>query len=152
VRRALALAAALPSLILASCQAPPSGRGLDHDALDEAIATAIGDPDTCVLLADRATRKVVYRYGEHMTCAKALPACDRPGVLTAGDALAFAEQGRTISCASNPEVTRGVSWAEGRVKSAKRDLIYSAVMEGTRALPGMEVATRLDGALAKAGV
>src|SRR5436190_24217014 len=70
------------ALVPAACApTPPSGRGLDKDALDEAIAQAIGDPDTCVLLADRATRAVVYRYGEHMTCARSLPACDRAGAL-----------------------------------------------------------------------
>ncbi|HZZ35065.1 MAG TPA: hypothetical protein VFE03_05025 [Caulobacteraceae bacterium] len=149
-----ALLAALALIPAACTPTPPSGRGLNKDALDDAIAEVIGDPDTCVLLADRATKQVVYRYGEHMTCARSLPACDRPGRLTAQDALAFAEtpDGRTASCASNPEVTRGVAWAEGKVESDKRDLIYSAVMEGQRALPGREIAVRLREALAKAGV
>jgi hypothetical protein len=148
------LLAALVLIPAACAPTPPSGRGLNKDALDEAIAAAIGDPDTCVLLADRATKAVVYRYGEHMTCARSLPACDRPGTSTVEDALAFAgtPDGRTASCASNPEVTRGVAWAEGRVESDKRDLIYSAVMEGQRALPGREIAVRLREALKKAGV
>src|SRR4051794_8897590 len=143
------------ALVLGACTpTPPSARGLDHDALDDAIAKAIGDPDTCVLLADRATRKVVYRYGEAMTCARALPACGRAGTMTAADALALAETpgGRTASCASNPEVTRGVAWAEGKVDSKKHDLIFSAIMEGQRALPGIEITTRLQNALADAGV
>src|SRR5260221_2233681 len=154
--RAVVLAAlVLANLILTGCTpAPPSGRGLDKNAIDDAIAQAIGDPDTCVLLADRATKAVVYRYGEHMTCARSLPACDRAGKITVEDALVFAQtpDGRAASCASNPEVTRGVASAVGRVDSDKHDLIYSAVMEGQRALPGREIAVRLQDALAKAGV
>jgi hypothetical protein len=45
-----------------------------------------------------------------------------------------------------------VGWAEGRVKSARHDFIYSAVMEGQRALPGHEMAARLDDAFANAGL
>ena len=37
-------------------------------------------------------------------------------------------------------------------QSTKRDLIYSAVMEGQRALPGEEMTARLQGAFQQAGV
>ena len=142
-------------LVLGACApTPPSGRNLPKGALDDAIGAAIGDPATCVLLADRASRKVVYRYGEAYVCARTLPACDRPGMMTVEDALEHAERpgGRAASCASNPEASRGVAWASGRVESARRDLIYSAVMEGDRTRPGREIAVRLRDALAKAGL
>ncbi|MEP6967723.1 MAG: hypothetical protein ABI906_06560 [Pseudomonadota bacterium] len=147
---ALCLAAAL---IATGC-ARPAGGGLPAEALDHAIGGAIGDPATCVLLADRASRKVLYSYGEAFNCARPLPACDRPGTLSAQSALALADSAdaRGASCASNPENSRSVGWAEGRVAGARRDLIYSAVMEGQRALPGQEISARLDEAFRRAGL
>lgn len=148
-RTALSLAAALA---LAAC-APPGAKGLHDSQLDNQIAQAVGDPATCVLLADRATGQVVYRYGEDFNCSRALPACDSPGTLSAKSALRFAANGRMASCPSVPDGSRTVGWAEGRVLSAKgRDLIYSAVMEGQRALPGHEINARLFDAFQKAGV
>ena len=118
------------------------------------IAAAIGDPPTCVLMADRATGKIVYRYGDDFNCSRPLPACDSAGQITAKDALKSAAQpgGRLQSCASLPDGSRMVGWAAGRVQSAKRDLIFSAVMEGERALPGHEMNARLYDAFAKAGL
>jgi hypothetical protein len=147
-RLALALVVAL------SACTPPSGRGLNKDALDSAIGRAIGDPATCVLLADRASLKVVYRYGDGIECARSLPRCDGAGVITVQGALAFATQpgGRFTSCPSNADGSRTVGWAAARVPNTKRDLVYSAVMEGDRALPGQEISARLADAFANAGV
>ena len=68
-KTALALAAAL---VLAAC-GPRSGQGLRTNQLDTQIAAAIGDPSTCVLLADARTGQVVYRYGDDFNCVRALP-------------------------------------------------------------------------------
>jgi hypothetical protein len=142
------------ALAVAGCSAAPGARNLPSDALHDAIAHAVGDPSTCVLLADRATRKVVYRYGETFNCVRGLPACDRPGTLSATGALALADgaSGRAASCPSNADGSRLVGWAEGRANSRSRDLIYSAMMEGDRAMPGHEIAARLDDAFDKAGL
>ena len=139
--------------LLAAC-GPKSGQGLQTSRLDTLIAAAIGDPSTCVLLADAKTRQVVYRYGEAFNCDRTLPACDSSGAMNAHAALQFAGQpgGRLASCASVPDGSRLVGWAEGRVPSTKRDLIYSAVMEGQRALPGHEINARLYDAFQKAGL
>jgi hypothetical protein len=152
MRRA-AVGCALALLICCACT-PPSGRGLNTDALDDAVGKAVGDPATCVLLADRASGQVVYRYGDASTCARALPRCDGAGQITAADALklAGAPGGRLISCPSSADGSRTVGWAAGRVANTKRDLIYSAVMEGERALPGQEMSARLAEAFADAGV
>ena len=133
---------------------PKSAQGLQTSQLDNQVAAAIGDPTTCLLLADRASGKVVYRYGTDFNCARALPACDLAGVTTAKAALQYAARpgGRMASCASLPDGSRQVGWAEGRVQSAKRDLTYSAVMEGERALPGHEINARLFDAFQKAGL
>jgi hypothetical protein len=146
--------AALVIASFACACAPPSARGLPRDALDSAVGAAIGDPSTCVLLADRASGQVVYRYGDAFSCGRALPRCDRPGTLTAVDALrlAAAPGARLVSCPSSPDGSRTVGWAGGRVPNTKRNLDYSAVMEGERALPGHEIAARLAEAFANAGL
>jgi hypothetical protein len=153
MRQAL-LPCAMAALAFACAPAPPSAQGLNRNALDAAIGAAIGDPATCVLLADRASGQVVYRYGEAIECARALPACDRPGTMTVQGALTFATVagGRFASCPSVPDGSRTVGWAAARAPNAKHDLVYSAVMEGQRALPGHEINARLGDAFAAAGV
>jgi hypothetical protein len=148
-RRAVAALLALTALVACT---PPAGRGLPHDALDNYIASAIGDPGTCVLIADRATGQVVYRYGENVTCARTLPACDRPGTLTDARTLSLIASGpRLASCDSAPG--RRVGWAAGPVPGT-RPLNYAAVMEveNARALPGIEIQTRLAEAFQHAGL
>jgi len=143
--------AAAAILALAACSKPAADR-LPSDALDQAIGVAIGDPATCVILADRATGKIRYRYGERFNCERPLAACDRPGTLNATIALPLAATGRHASCASTPDGSRSVGWAEGRVGGARRDLVYSAVMEGQRALPGEEIEGRLADVFKRAGL
>ena len=144
---------ALGALTLSACSQSRAG-GLPTDALDQAIGASIGDPTTCLILAQRATHKILYRYGDAFNCARGLPACDRPGVMSAEGALALADtaQGRTASCPTSADGSRTVGWAQGRAASARRDLIYSAVMEGQRALPGQEMSARLDDAFQRAGL
>jgi hypothetical protein len=150
MRRTLALAAVAA---LAAC-APKAAQGLHQSRLDSDVAAAIGDPSTCLLLADAKTHQVVYRYGDDFNCSRTLPMCDSQGVMNAKAALQYAAKpgGRMASCPSVPDGSRTVGWAEGRVASAKRDLIYSAVMEGERALPGHEINARLYDAFQKAGL
>lgn len=161
IRLRLGPAFALIAIIAAGCAKPGTTAGargadprLPSAALDQAIAAGIGDPTTCVLLADPSTGKILYRYGELFNCVRGLPACDRPGNLTATDALklATAAGARETSCNSAADGSRTVGWAEGRAAHAKRPLIYSAVMEGQRALPGHEIAARLADAFDAAGL
>jgi len=141
-----------------ACKAPQGGSkalgGVGSSQLDNQIAAAIGDSTTCVLLADRATGKVVYQYGIDFNCARGLPACDGPGTLNARTALQYATRpdGRFASCPSLPDGSRTVGWAEAPVQSAGRSLVYSAVMEGQRALPGREMNARLFDAFQNAGL
>lgn len=154
-RRCWAVGTAVLALTGCARAAGPAGAdGLPGGTLDHYIGDSIGDPTTCVVIADRPTRKVLYRYGQVFNCVRGLPACDRPGVMSAQNALALADtaDGRGASCASTPDGTRRVGWAEGRIASKKRDLIYSAVMEGQRALPGQEMMARLSEAFGNAGV
>ena len=141
-------------LLLALSACGPREPKLPSDALDQAIGQAIGDPDTCVLIVDRRTGKTIYNYNGGFNCVRGLPACDRPGFLSAKQALAFATlpDGRKASCNSVPDGSRTVGWAEGRVPSKKGDFIYSAMMEGQQALPGQEISARLDDAFANAGL
>jgi hypothetical protein len=138
---------------LVGCSGTRQG-GLPSDALDHAIGQAIGDPDTCLLLAERASGKVLYRYGAPFNCVRGLPACDRPGFMSAKQALALAGTpgGRKASCPSNADGSRTVGWAEGKAVSRTRDLVYSAMMEGQTALPGQEMNARLYDAFQAAGL
>jgi len=155
VRQALAFLAIATFFAACSPRGGTSAGGLPSTQLDNQIATAIGDPTTCVLLADAATGKVLYRYGDDFNCTRGLPACDAPGLINAKTALQFATRhaGRFASCNSLPDGSRQVGWAEGPVQSvAGRKLVYSAMMEGQRALPGHEMNARLYDAFNKAGL
>jgi hypothetical protein len=150
---AMMLAAAV--LSGTACHPPqPKSPAFPSAALDQAIGRAIGDPATCVLIADRATGKTVYRYGTQFNCTRGVPACDRPGDLSATQALAFATlpEGRQVSCPSAPDGSRMAGWAAGRVPSKTRTLIFSALMEGEKAMPGREIASRLVDAFQSAGL
>jgi hypothetical protein len=149
--RRLFLALAVFAL-LAACG--PKAPTLPTDVLTAQIESSIGDPDTCVLIVDRTTGKTVYSYNDGFDCVRGLPACDRPGFLSARQALALATLpgGRETSCNSVADGSRTVGWAEGKVPSTKHDFIYSAVMEGERALPGHEMAARLEENFANAGL
>ena len=130
------------------------GNGLPSSRLDNQIAAAIGDPTTCVLIADAASGQVLYRYGTDFNCTRGLPACDAPGLINAKTALPFASKpgGRFASCNSLPDGSRQVGWAEAPIQSTKYHLVYSAVIEGQRALPGREMNARLFDAFQKAGL
>jgi hypothetical protein len=132
----------------------PKGPQLPAAKLDQAIASSIGDPTTCVLIVERATGHTVYSYNAGFDCTRGLPACDRPGVMSAKQAmpLALTPGGRKASCPSNADGSRTVGWAEGKVISRHYDLVYSAVMEGDRALPGEEIASRLDNVFVDSGI
>ena len=98
---------------------------------------------------------MLYRYGDDFNCVRGLPACDAPRLINAKTALSFAARpgGRCASCNSLPDGSRTVGWAEGPVQSAAgRKLVYSAMMEGQRALPGHEMNARLYDAFSKAGL
>lgn len=148
MRRWLAGAAALA---LAAC-GPRLPKGVDPDKLHDAVSDAIGDPTTCMLIGRQGSGEVVWRYNTHTTCARALPACDAPGVRTVDDLLkATARDGRAreLSCSSIPDGSRGVGWSSGVIQG--RGLAYAAVMEGPRALPGRMMSDKIEGALQDAG-
>ena len=133
-------------------------KGVDEAALNDAVGKAIGDPSTCVLLLDHSG-KTLWRYGTHMTCARDLPTCGKPGeTMTIDDLAKAAAKGDeiAISCPSTPDGLRSVGWASGPVQSAPKahhpPLVFAAVMEGERALPGREITARLNEAFSNAGL
>jgi hypothetical protein len=145
-------------LALAVCACSPAIKGVDEAALTDAVGGAIGDPNTCVMLVNRQG-DVVWQFGNYITCARELPACDRAGgVITAEDLAKAAAKGdeRAISCPSRPDGSTDVAWASGPVTAGEgathEPLAYAAVMEGERALPGREIKARLERALAEAGL
>ena len=149
-RAALSLVAA--AALCAAC-APTAPDGVDTAVLDREIGQGIGDPSTCVLVAERASGKVVYRYGSNTVCARSYPACQEQPARTADDLLASLGSTAvaiTTSCPTATDGSRSVGWAAGPVPG--RDLVFAAVMEGPRALPGMVMADRLTRAFAEAGM
>lgn len=141
-------------LALAAC-APKLPTGVDEARLADAVGRAVGGPNTCVLLADKAG-KVVWTGGGYITCARNLPTCG--GATTTAQTVldgAIGKPSRFASCPSGPGVNT-VGWAMGPVPASdgKPDLglSYVAVMEGERALPGREVQERVEEAFAKAGL
>lgn len=155
MRRAWMWRAGLSALAVASltaCSAKlPSD--IDEAALTEAVGRTIGSPSTCVIVAN-ADGKMVWRGGGYITCARNLPSCE--GAETTAEALLKANIGkpaRFLSCPSSAGNT--VGWAFGPVPKGEgkpeRRLTYVAVMEGDRALPGLEIQDRVERAFKKAG-
>ncbi|MFZ5721695.1 MAG: hypothetical protein ACOY5Y_19750 [Pseudomonadota bacterium] len=143
---------AAAALTLSAC-APGAPPGVEKAELDAQVSRAIGDPNTCVLIAEAGSGRVLYRYNTATTCAREYPACDKPGARQLKDLLeATAEDGRprTLSCNTRPDASRGVAWASGPI--AGTGYVYAAVMEGDRAFPGRMVADRLEGVFRRAGV
>jgi hypothetical protein len=144
----------LCAAVLFACS-PGAPKGVDKDTLDAAVSRAIGDPDSCLLIAEQASGKLVYRYNTHTACARALPACAAaPGATQTIDQLLKATlkdgQSRTLSCSSNGDASRGVGWASGPIPG--KGLAYAAMMEGDRAFPGRMMADRLSRAFKDAGL
>ena len=144
--------AAVLLLALGACS-PRLPQGVERDRLDDAISQAVGDPNTCVLIAPSGSARPAYRYNSHTICARTLPTCLGGGQGTVTDLLVtVAKDGRprATSCPSNPDGSRAVAWAAGPI--AGRGLIYAAVMEGERAFPGRMVVDRLSRAFKDAGL
>lgn len=148
----------LPVLALLGACNQSAPQGIDVHKLDAVVGEAVGDPNTCVLLVRKGAGDVVYRYGTHANCGRVLPSCEGGGTTTA-DALAkLAAAGatRTISCDSGPNGENRVAWAAGPVTpspgASYGDIAYAVVMESPTALPGREIAIRLEAALKKAGM
>lgn len=145
-------AAALSLLALAAC-APGAPAGVDKANLDDAVSRAVGDPNTCLMIAEVPSGKVVYRYNSATTCDRALPACEVAGERKVKDVLALTvkdQDSRTLSCNSLADGSRGASWAAGPIPGKK--LVYAAAMEGDRVFPGRMMADRLSRAWTKAGL
>ena len=148
--KALALTGAACALALAACS-PAGPPGVDRDQLDEAVSRAVGDPNTCVLIARAGSGRLLYRYNTPVVCGRELPACSGPGltkVSTLLEATAKDRQPRALSCDTAADASRGVGWASGPVEGT--DMVYAALMEGDRAFPGLMMADRLSNAFRKA--
>lgn len=140
---------------LTAC-APKLPDGVDEALLSQSIGRQIGSPSTCVVIADAASGKLVWRGGGYITCSRNLPTCD--GDVTTAEALLQANLGkpaRFFSCDSGTAPGATVGWAIGPVPTGAgkpaRNLTYVAVMEGDRALPGLEIKDRVEQAFEKAG-
>lgn len=148
---------ALAALLVAGLCAcsPKLPEGVDESALTQAIGRTIGSPSTCVVIGD-ADGKLVWRAGGYITCARNLPSCE--GTQVTAETVLKANIGkpaRFLSCPSPAAAANTVGWAIGPVPTSpgkpQRNLTYVAVMEGDRALPGLEIKERVERAFEKGG-
>ncbi len=142
------------TLALIGC-APKAPKGIDAAVLDDAIGNAIGDPSICVLVVEKGSGKLAYKYGTNVNCSAQIPVCTAPGTTTVNDLAksAAAGQTRNSSCAL-VQGEGGVGYASGPLPASKaqyQNLAYAASINGKRYLPGIEIATRMEGAFKKAG-
>ncbi|MCA3186515.1 MAG: hypothetical protein IM650_10935 [Phenylobacterium sp.] len=147
----LPLAATLA--LVAACS-PPLPSGVDPDALKAAVGDAVGDPNTCVLIAEAGTGRIVWRYGSSRSCGTAWPACSGTEVRTVEQLMKTAgREGAEIwaSCPSNADRSRTVAWAAGPVPG-RPELVFTAVMEGAKTPPGIVLGDKLRGALERGGL
>lgn len=149
---AASAAVALAVLALAACS-PTAPPGVNRDDLDAAISRAVGDPNTCVLIADARSGRVNYRYNTATACAREWPACDAAGARKLKDLLDATvkdRRPRALSCNTMADGSRGVGWSAGPI--AGTDLVYAAMMEGDRVFPGRMMSDRLETAFRRAKV
>ena len=137
--------AALGMLLFIAACAPKGPEGVDPDLLAQAVGESVGDPGTCVVLAERDSGKIVWKSAKSYVCARTLPSCVTSAE-TSVEALAkeAAKGGVLMTGCSN------VTWAAGPTR--REGLVFAAVMQGERALPGIEIARRLDKAFERAGL
>lgn len=152
IRPALLTVIALAALA-AAC-APPLPKGVDPLALETAVGEAVGDPNTCVLVGQAGTGRVVWTYGGAGVCGKVWPACNGTEARTVGGLLKTAgREGAEIwaSCPSNPDRSRTVAWAAGPVPG-RPELVFTAVMEGANTPPGVVLGDKLRDAFERSGL
>ena len=150
VRRALS--AILCITTLAGC-APGLPKGVSSEKLEAALDDNVGDQNTCVLIGEAGSGKVVFRYGSHVVGGQAWPSCQGSDLTSAESllpAIAKSRSDSTLSCPTATGGSRSVGWASGPIEG-HADLVYVAVMEGSTAPPGMIIAEHTASALRTAG-
>ena len=72
----LSLRAGLSAMLLAGCSIGGKGpAALDQDKVEAAVDHSLGGGETCVVLSDVPTGKVLYQYGNAGVCMRGLPPC-----------------------------------------------------------------------------
>lgn len=129
---------------LAAC-GPHLPKSVDQAALEQAVASRMGDVNTCVVMAERATGRIAWTTGLTSACSAKYPACTSDKAIDVRDLAKTAAGGALVTTGCGT-----VSWAAGPVGGSK--YVYAAVMSGERALPGREIALRLDRIFRDAGL
>ena len=115
VRWPAAITLSAAALLIFACS-PAGPEGVDPSVLDREIGRRIGDPLTCVLLAERGSGKIVYRYGTNTVCARTYPGCQGQAERTVEDLLKNfdpAAEGRRAGRGPRPGLRRGDGGAAG---------------------------------------
>jgi hypothetical protein len=141
----------LAALTLAACS-PGAPEGVDKAVLDDAVSRAIGDPNTCLMIAEADGGDVVYRYNTATACAREWPSCEGTAVRKVKDLVELTAKDRQVRNAScdSLDPARSVAWSAGPIPG--KPLVYAAVMEGDRTFPGLIMQDRIAAAFKKAGL
>lgn len=139
------LTAAL-ALALAACTPDPTAVGLDDETLDAEIGRRIGSAGTCVAVA--AEGRIVYTWGNYVTCARRAPTCSGSETSSV-EAAALAGVPRRVSCPSGELIS---SWWVADGRTSRVPVTVAVNMAGEDALPGIEIERRARRAFERAGM
>lgn len=138
------IAGVMAGLALVACS-PKAPAGVDAGELAQAVGQAVGDPGTCVILAQTGSGKVLWRSAKSYVCSRTLPSCVSAKEISVEALAASAANGAVLVTGCS-----NIGWAAG---PTRRDgVVFAAVMQGDKALPGIEIARRLDKAFERAGL
>lgn len=138
------------ALAAAGCS-PKLPAEVNKAALESAMSAAVGDIGACVILVRKSDGAALWRHGSYDACHAKLPTCTASGPASASSRVREAAAGGlvTASCASDTP-GMSVAWVIGPAGKPSSGLAYVALMQSAdeRALPGRELAIRVQGAFA----
>jgi hypothetical protein len=143
------------SVGLAFSCAPKPPAGVNGAALETAMSKAVGDIGVCVMVVKTAGGEPVWTHGTFDNCHARLPTCAGGPAASAADRAPKAAAGEvsTNSCSSDTP-GMSVAWTLGPAGSTSKGLAYVAVLQSPdeKALPGRELAERVNGAFTDGGL
>ena len=114
-------------MMLAAC-APKGPEGVDPDILAQAVGQSVGDPGTCVVLAERETGNIVWKSAKSYVCARTLPSCVTSAERSVEDLAKEAAKGGVLMTGCS-----NVTWAAGPTR--RENLVFAAVLSRELGLP-----------------
>jgi hypothetical protein len=133
-------------LAVTACAPDPKAVGIDDETLDAEIGRRLGSAGTCVAVASEG--RVVYTWGNYVTCARRAPTCSGSDTSSV-EAAALAGEPRRISCPAGELIS---SWWVADGRTSRGPVTVAVNMAGEDALPGIEIERRARTGFERAGV